>query len=216
MIRPAVNRRTSAPPSWRKLQRGFTLVEIFMVIAIMGILAALVIPSLTPDVNTRLSAAADIVVADLAWARSLAVANNTSYSITTDATNNLYYIEHSGANPLFDTLPASPYGDYADATDRRTTRLAKLPGVGPPPRLLLAQKTFTSGSPQTVTDLEFGPLGQTSRSEPTVIWLTAGLSRAARYLPLTIDPITGLVTVGDITDTSPIASQPINSGTPTN
>jgi general secretion pathway protein G len=192
-------------------RQGFTLVEIFMVIAIMGILAGLVIPSLTPDVNTRLSAAADIVVADLAWARSLAVANNTNYTVTTDTTNNLYYIEHTGANSLFNSLPESPWGDYADATTRRTTRLAKLPGFGPPARLAIAQKTFTSGSPQEVTSVEFGPLGQTTRSETTVIWLAAGLSRAARYLPLTIDPITGLVTIGDITDTSPIATQPASA-----
>jgi hypothetical protein len=178
-----------------------------MVIAIMGILAGLIIPSLTPDVNTRLSAAADIVAADLSWTRSLAVANNTSYTVTTDTTNNLYYIEHTGANSLFNTLPESPWGDYADAATRRTTRLSKLPGLGPPARLTLAQKTFTSGSPQDVSSVEFGGLGQTTRSEPTVIWLAAGLSRAARYLPLTIDPITGLVTIGEITDTSPIAAQ---------
>jgi hypothetical protein len=41
-------------------------------------------------------------------------------------------------------------------------------------------------------DVEFGPLGETTRSSPTTVWLTIGSDAEARYVSLTVDPITGL------------------------
>ena len=54
-----------------------------------------------------------------------------------------------------------------------------------------------------VDDLEFGPLGETTRSSPTTIWLAAGSGPHTRYLPVTVDPVTGLAEVGDFTAKGP-------------
>ena len=51
--------------------RGLTLVEIMMVIAIMGIVAAMVVPTLGNTAMTKLQSAASLIVADAA--RHLAV-----------------------------------------------------------------------------------------------------------------------------------------------
>src|SRR5437762_3165015 len=92
----------------RALGRGLTLIELLLTLAVLGILAAILIPQLSGDLPERLSAAAQVVSADLDYARSLAVANNTSYTITFDPGSNRYYLRHSGPNPQFNTLPASP------------------------------------------------------------------------------------------------------------
>ena len=56
---------------------------------------------------------------------------------------------------------------------------------------------------ETVADLEFGPLGATTRSEQTVIWLAAGKGLAARYIRLDVNPVTGLCTVGPYSGEGP-------------
>ncbi|HMC11000.1 MAG TPA: prepilin-type N-terminal cleavage/methylation domain-containing protein, partial [Pirellulaceae bacterium] len=62
-------------------RRGLTLIELLLTIAVLAILAAVLIPQLSGDLPERLSAASQIVSADLDYARSLAVSNNTSYRI---------------------------------------------------------------------------------------------------------------------------------------
>jgi hypothetical protein len=46
-------------------------------------------------------------------------------------------------------------------------------------------------------------LGQTTRSEPTTIWLSAGAANNRRYIALTIDAVTGLVEIGTCTTVGP-------------
>lgn len=54
--------RGRAAPAGRKTQRGFTLIEIMVVIAILGILAALIVPKIMsrPDEARRVAAKQDI------------------------------------------------------------------------------------------------------------------------------------------------------------
>src|SRR5262245_34114333 len=71
-------------------RRALTLIELLLTLAVLGILAAVLIPQLSGDLPERLSAAAQVVSADLDYARSLAVSNNTKYQITFNKAANEY------------------------------------------------------------------------------------------------------------------------------
>jgi hypothetical protein len=79
--------------------------------------------------------------------------------------------------------------------------LADLPHAGP--EVQLHSMYLVSTSPTAVDTLEYGPLGETTRGEQTVIWLKCGAGDSLSYLPIRIDPITGLADVGPVQATTP-------------
>ena len=188
----------------RRQSDGLSLIELLMVIAIMGILAGMVIPRSTPGIHDQLRSAAQILQTDLAYGRSLAVTNNSTYRLTFQTAENRYVLEHSGSNPALDTLPNSPFGNPDDPPQQHIVDLDALPSMGPPVEFVTAG--VLGNSPQRVDDVEFGPLGETTRSEETVIWLAAGAGRQRRYLLLNINPVTGLAEVGAYTGEGPPAA----------
>jgi type II secretory pathway pseudopilin PulG len=168
--------------------------ELLLVIAVVGILVLLVLPSSQPGVHDQLQATARIVAADLAYARGLAVSNNSNYRFTFDLPNNRYVMQHSGSNSTLATLPDSPFRSPGDPPTQHIVRLGDLPHLGPTVKLVVAA-TGTTSSTRTDT-LEFGPLGQTTATSPTTIWLSAGSNADARYITVQVNPVTGLADVG--------------------
>lgn len=180
----------------RRCARGYSLVELLIVISIMGILAGIVLPSFNPSVHDHLQATASILSADMAYARNLAVTNNSTYRLEFDLAQNRYFLEHSGTNVLLNTLPATPFVNGDDTPQRQFTALGELPYSSPFCELVTAH---TSGSQTTqVSDVEFGPLGGTTRSEPTSVWLAAGSAGNRRYISVEVQPATGMATIGEI------------------
>lgn len=183
---------------------GFTLVELFIVISIMSILASIVLPQFQPAVHDQLTGIARIVAADIEYARSVAVANNSTYQLTFDLPENRFVLRHTGINSLLDALPYTPFRSPADDADEQTTDLDELPHIGP--QVALVAVHCQKALPESVSTLEFGPLGETTRPENTKIWLCCGAGRDLRYLPLEIDAVTGLVSAGDVQSAAPPAA----------
>ena len=185
----------------RIARRGFSLVELLIVVSIMGIFAGIVLTSIDPGIQDKLQGAAQVVAADLAYARDLAVGGGSTYKISFDVKNERYVLEHTGSNAALDTLPDTPFRDPSDPADKQTTDLWSL-GSDIDSVELYAVVDLTP-SPETVTDLEFGPLGETSRSYETQIWLAAGQDDARRYVSISTNPVTGLASVGELQATAP-------------
>ncbi len=98
--------------------RGFTLIEVLVVVAILGILAAIVVPRIMdrPDEAKRVAAKAD--VASIVQALKLYRLDNGSYPTTDQGLGAL--VQKPTTNPVpgnwkpyLDNLPKDPWGtDY--------------------------------------------------------------------------------------------------------
>ena len=84
------------PMSWRMhLQRGFTLVEILIVVAILGILMAIAIPSYTSHIDRGYRAQARAQLLQAAQYMQRFYSANDSY------------VTDRGGNSVFDVMPSS-------------------------------------------------------------------------------------------------------------
>lgn len=190
-------------------RRGFSLVEMMVVLTVLGILAALAIPYFETTSVDQLQAGATIVVADVDYARSLAIANGSDYRITLTPTTNRYQLTHVGSNSLLNTLPTSPFKIKTDTATTQTTRFDQLAlGSG---ELKMLGALRGSGSPTELTSVTFTPLGSTSAVDDTLIWLTSGLGSARRYQAVRISAVTGLATVEPMTATAPTGLTALSS-----
>jgi prepilin-type N-terminal cleavage/methylation domain-containing protein len=183
---------------------GFTLVEVLMVVLVVSVLAALALPTMNPSIHDRLQTAAQVVAADMAYGRSLAVTNNDSYTFTFSVASNQYTLTYAGANPALVTLPSSPFYSAADTAKSQVTNLANLPTVGGPVQLCAVG---TAASPATsTTQITFGQYGQTSQAAETDIWLTDGTGSLQRYIMVAVNPVTGLASIENFQASPPPAA----------
>ena len=190
-------------PDCQRRTAGFTLIELLIVVAVIGILIGLAMPSTTPALHEQLRSVARIVATDLAYARSLAVTNNSEYRVTfymdDDADKpNTYIMRHIGLDTDLDTLEESPFRSPGDPDNQHIVVLDELPRLGPPVRIVAARVGSTA-----VSSVRFKSLGETGRPRDTVVWLAIGQADDTRYLSITVNPVTGLAEVGEISVTGP-------------
>lgn len=169
---------------------AFTLIELLIVLSLMAVLAGLVMPSTNSAIRDQLRSAAQVMSADLAYARNVAVACGSPCRVSLDFENHRYLIESTTGQ-----LPASPFGDPNGPADKLIVDLGALPHLGVPVRL---EAAGVYGSSIRPTDsVEFGPLGETAAAGYTRIWLSAGEGDSKRYFLLSVNPVTGLATWDD-------------------
>ena len=175
-----------------------------IVVVIMSVVVAMVVPRMEPGTTRQLSAAGGIVVADLDYARHLAVMNASSYEVAFDADGQSYTITHSGTNADLDTLPASAFRRPGDPADEHIGRFADFPQAG-------IELSFRGIRP-VGGPLTFGSYGELAGGADKTLWLRAFDGQNNYYLPIHINAVTGLATLGQMQIDDPIADAEPEAG----
>ncbi len=146
MIRSSTFWRATAKRS-SALRQGFSLVELLIVIVLMSILAKMAITSTSASTYDQLLATANIVADELAYGRSLAVGNNSSYPFDVNLSGNRLVMRHTGADSSLNSLPNSPFRSPTDPSDQYTIQLPNHP------RLALSVSIFGAKSVSSSTQI---------------------------------------------------------------
>jgi prepilin-type N-terminal cleavage/methylation domain-containing protein len=75
-----------------KNRKGFTLIELAMIIAILGVLALVVMPKTTAEPRVRLEAACQKIALDLRYAQEMALAQQVRFGVSFDTVNEAYFV----------------------------------------------------------------------------------------------------------------------------
>ena len=86
--------------SFRGRIRGFTLVELLIVIAIISIAALTAIPMMSSAASMQIRSAANMLAADLEYAKSMAISRAQNFSVVFDVSADSYQIEDQYGNVL--------------------------------------------------------------------------------------------------------------------
>ena len=82
------------------ISRGFTLVELLIVIAIITIAALTAIPMMSSAASVQIRSAANMLTADLEYAKSMAISRGQNFSVVFDKDTEKYWIEDQNGNVI--------------------------------------------------------------------------------------------------------------------
>jgi type II secretion system protein H len=162
------------------VRHGFTMIELLIVVAILAIAAAIVVPMAASAGSMQLRAAANMVAADLEYAKSMSISRGQRYSVVFDADHEKYWIvsgdQHAVQNAIQHPVKKGLFRYVVDF--RADGRLDHVE---------IANVTF-GGTPPAVS---FDFLG--SPDNGGVITLQAGgLTRTVN-----VEPVTGYISVSN-------------------
>jgi prepilin-type N-terminal cleavage/methylation domain-containing protein len=164
---------------------GFTLIEIVIVIVIVAIAAMVAVPMMSAGTGFQIRAAANMIAADLEYAKTIAISKGQSFSVVFDKTTESYQIEDQGSAVI--AHPVKKGFDYT-IDFKNDSRLSKVD---------IENVDFDPGSASTITfDYLGSPYSGSGISNPLnsgVISLKAGQMTAT----INIEPVTGFISIVD-------------------
>jgi len=160
---------------------GFTIIEILIVVVIIGIAALIAVPMMSSAASMQIRAAANIVAADLEYAKSMAISRGQNYSVIFEKNNERYSIKKNGSVIQH---PVKKGFDYIInfQSDSRLNRVD------------IVDVVFDPDSSQTITfDYLGSPYSGSSPLNSGIITLEAGgITKRVR-----VEPVTGYISITD-------------------
>ena len=152
---------------------AFTLLEIIIVIAIIAVAALFAVPMFSQAADVQLRTAANMVAADIEYAKSLAITRQQPHSVVFDTVNHAYKVCDETGTPV-----AHPISFGADP------RLKKV---------RVAAVNFDGAGDNAITFDYLGSPSSATREllDPGTVTLAAD----GMTLNITIEPVTGYVSI---------------------
>ncbi len=92
-----------------RLKKAFTIVEIIIVVIILSIASLIAIPMLSSAADTQVRSAANVLAADLEYAKNLAISRQKNYSIVFNAAANTYEIQDDAGDVIEHPMTGKSY-----------------------------------------------------------------------------------------------------------
>ncbi len=161
---------------------GFTLMEVIVVVVILAIVALMAVPMFSSAADIQLKAAANMIAADLEYAKSMAISRQRPYSVVFNSATDSYEVRDK--DDVVIPHPINP-GDL----------VVVFPSDSRLNQVVIASADFEPGSEETIT---FDYLGSPYSGSTTATPLVSGtisLEADSFTMTITVEPITGYVTI---------------------
>jgi len=162
--------------------RAFTLIEIMVVVAIIAIAAFLAVPMFSSAADVQLRSAANMIAADIEYAKSLAITRQQPHSVVFDTVSHAYEVRDMLGVVVPHPLNADGLLAVSFPNDSRL------------------KKVTISATALTDNTVTFDYLGSPYDGSDTTSPLISGvdvitLAAEGMTMTITIEPVTGYVTV---------------------
>ncbi len=159
----------------RAIRRGFTLVEILVVVMILGIATAIVVPHMSGMGDLQASAGVRTLLANMQYAQNEAIVSQRSISVAFDLTNHAYDLRYNDNVVLTHPVDKDPF----------IVRFAETPGM--------SNVTILSAGFNGNTYVTFDSLGAPDNNGQVTLISDGHMKR------ITVAPVTGRMSVATVT-----------------
>ena len=159
--------------------KGFTIIEIIVVILVISIAAMLAVPMFSSAADMQVRSVANMITADIEYARSLAVSTQNNYSVVFDPAGDSYQIQKDGV--VIDHPHKSGGYIIALRSDSRVNAVS-----------------ITAANFDSQTAVSFDYLGSPYSGLTTVAPLNSGqinLQAGDFSMTVSVEPVTGYITI---------------------
>lgn len=161
-------------PKLPGLRKGFTLIEIIIVVVILAIAAMTAIPMLSSGGSVQVRSAANMIAADLEYAKSMSISRGQNYSVVFDKSAESYSIkDQSDAVIPHPVKKGFPY----TINFKNDGRLSKV--------------DITNVDFNSTDRVKFDCLGSPDNGG------TISLSAGGPTATITVEPVTGFITISN-------------------
>jgi Tfp pilus assembly protein FimT len=161
--------------------RAFTIIEILIVVVLLAIAGMMVVPMMSSAASIQIESAANIVAADLEYAKSMAISRGQNFSVVFDKAAETYQIKDQNDN----VIPHPVKKGFNYVVDFRNDRRLN--------RVDIFDANFDATS-----EVKFDYLGSpingnnTALNSGVISLQAAGVTKTIR-----VEPVTGYISIGN-------------------
>jgi prepilin-type N-terminal cleavage/methylation domain-containing protein len=164
---------------------GFTLAEILLVVLIIAIAAMIAVPMMGSMDSVQIRSAANMIAADLEYAKSMAISRQKNYSVVFNTAGDCYEVHDP--NGIIGHPVRKGFDYKVDFSS--DSRLNKV---------LIDDADFDPGSSNTITfDYLGSPHSGSGTSPPDLNSGTISIKAGNFTMTVSVEPVTGFISITD-------------------